>query len=83
MIVTYGRKCPKGFLPAASVETEAEAEELLSRTCELVTTGKERRPAYIARELEQEQTLLNLYTFGARLEAEYQKMLAEEDGKRS
>lgn len=33
--------------------------------------------AWMAQELHDEQTLVNLYKFGARLEAEYQKMLAE------
>ncbi len=31
----------------------------------------------MAKELETEQTVENLHAFGARLEAEYQKMLAE------
>jgi len=34
---------------------------------------------YMAPELHDEQTLDNLYAFGARLEAEYQKMLKETD----
>lgn len=61
----------------ASVSTEAEAEELLSRCCERVTTGLELKLGYLAPELEHEQTLDNLYAFGARLEREYQRMKAE------
>lgn len=77
MIVTYGRRCPKGFLPVTSVDTEGEAEELLSRCCELVTYGPDRKIGYLARELEKEQTLKNLYAFGERLEAEYRRMKGE------
>jgi hypothetical protein len=64
-------------LPAASVETEADAVELISRCCEFVITGPDLRPGWLAPELEAKQTIENLYTFGARLEAEYQKMLKE------
>lgn len=77
MIVTYGRKCPKGFLPAASVNTEEEAEELLSRCCERVWITADNRAGYVAPELEHSQTLENLYKFGARLETAYQQMLKE------
>jgi hypothetical protein len=77
VVVTYGRRCPKGYLPAASVETEADAEELLRRCCETVYVRSEGRTGYVARELEREQTLDNLRAFGARLEAEYQKMLKD------
>lgn len=64
-----------------SVNTEEDARELLSRCCEPVTYGPERTPGYLAQELEQKQTLSNLYAFGRRLDAEYRKMLAErEDG---
>jgi hypothetical protein len=75
--VTYGPKCPEGSLPVGSVETEADAEELLSRCCEIVTHGPKREFGYLAQELEKEQTLENLYAFGAKLEREYQKMLKE------
>lgn len=74
MIVTYGRRCPEGHLPVASTETEAEAQELIARCCEQVFIASEGRTGYIAPELEREQTLDNLYAFGARLEAEYQRM---------
>lgn len=77
MIVTYGHRYPKGFLPAASVETEADAELLLERCCEPVYIESTQTFGYIASELEKEQTIANLYAFGARLEAEYQKILAE------
>lgn len=60
-----------------SVETEEDAERLLARTCERVTTGPDRKMAWLAPELEWEQSIENLYAFGARLEAEYLKMLEE------
>lgn len=77
----FGRKPPRGHLIAASVDTEQEAKQLISRCCEPVTYGPQRKPGFLAQELEREQTLDNLYAFGARLEAEYQKMLAEKEGK--
>jgi hypothetical protein len=73
--------CPSGHLPAGSVETEADAEELIARCCERVIVTEEHREAWMAQELHDEQTLENLYKFGARLEAEYQKMLAERANK--
>jgi hypothetical protein len=77
VVVTYGRRCPPGFLPAASVETEEDARELIERCCEMVTVGPSREVGFVAPELEEEQTLENLYAFGARLEKEYQTMLKE------
>lgn len=59
-----------------SVDTKEEAEELLAMSCELVTYGKDYKVGYLARELEQEQTLENLYAFGRRLKANYRKMKA-------
>ena len=79
MIVTCGRRCPKGYLPAGSVETEEEAHELIARCCEQVYVTSENRMAWMAQELHAEQTIENLYKFGARLEVEYQKMLAEKE----
>lgn len=79
MVVTFGRRCPKGYLPAGSVNTEEEAQALIERCCEPVWIDQENRPGFIAPELEQEQTLDNLYAFGERLEAEYQKMLKEKE----
>lgn len=64
-------------MPVASVDTEEEAQELIARCCELVWVDSENRAGYLAPELEQEQTLENLYAFGARLEKEYQAMLQE------
>jgi hypothetical protein len=64
-------------LPAGSVDTEEEAEQLLARTCQRVWIADEGRLGWLAPELEREQTLPNLYAFGARLEAEYQRMIAE------
>lgn len=57
-----------------SVDTEEEAEELISRCCELVTYGPTYEIGYLAQELEKDQTLENLYAFGERLNSEYQKM---------
>ncbi len=73
--MTYGRRCPKGSLPIFSVETEEEAEALISRCCEQVWIGPEHTElAWLAQELETEQTLENLYAFGKRLAAEYARM---------
>lgn len=46
----------------------------MSRCCELVTYGAKREVGYLAQELEKEQTLENLASFGKRLDAEYRKM---------
>lgn len=78
MIVTYGTVCPKGHLPVYSVNTELEAQQLIARCCEMVWVGREKRLGYIALELEDEQSLENLYSFGRRLDAEYHKMKEEE-----
>lgn len=66
----FGRKCPKGFLPIFSVNTEREAEMLLALACPRTDDGK----AYFALELREEQTLLNLYAFGRRLRGLYPKV---------
>lgn len=61
MIVTYGRRCPPGFLPVYSVDTEEEAERLL------VHLPSNWRGEKVADELAHEQTLENLAAFGDRL----------------
>lgn len=66
--------CPKGLLPVYSVDTELEAQQLIARCCEMVWVSSEKRLGYVAQELEHEQTLENLYSFGCRLAAEYKKM---------
>lgn len=81
MIVTYGRRCPQGYLPAASVETEDEARALIARCCERVYVTTIAREEWMAQELHIEQTLENLYAFGARLEAEYLQMKEEQESK--
>ena len=53
---------PSGSLPAYSVDTEAEAEALLTLSCE-----RNYQSQYVARELVQNQTLENLASFGQRL----------------
>ena len=73
----YGRSCPRGTLPVFSVNTNDEAEKLLSRCCERVTYGTDYKVGYIAAELEENQTLANLYAFGDRLAAEYKRMMDE------
>lgn len=45
----------------------------------MVTYGENKTVGYLAPELEHNQTLDNLYKFGARLEAEYQKMLRQRE----
>lgn len=58
----FGPKCPLGFLPIFSVNTEDEAKALLLLACPTTYDG-----AYFAPELRTEQTLPNLYAFGDRL----------------
>jgi hypothetical protein len=79
VVVTFGRTCPAGYLPAFSVDTEDEAKELIVRCCEAVWVRDEHGGhfGFIAQELEQEQTLERLYSFGRRLAAEYSLMRSE------
>jgi hypothetical protein len=67
-VVRYGRTCPEGFLPIFSVETEDEAERLLTAACKRGRDGD-----FIAPELVHNQTLENLYSFGDRLRGIYGK----------
>mgnify|MGYP001566969360 CR=1 FL=1 len=72
----FGRTVPidKGFLPAFSVNTEAEARDLLILTCPTNINGE-----YIAPELAEEQTLDNLYAFGERLKRGYAMLNARRE----
>lgn len=60
---------PKGFLPAFSVDTEEEAQKLLTLVCLTNVNGE-----FVAPELTREQTLENLWDFGTRLEMGYKFM---------
>lgn len=67
----FGRGAlPDGFLPVFSVDTEEEAEKLLVMTCPRDRVTGE----FVARELQHEQTLENLYAFGDRLRVAYKRM---------
>lgn len=63
----FGTKCPPGFLPIFSVNTEAEARALLTLACPMTDDGA----AYFVPELAAHQTLDNLYAFGERLRGIY------------
>lgn len=58
----YGRNVPNGFLPVFSVDTEKEAERLLTYACQRNLYGE-----FLARELMEKQTLTNLQKFSDRL----------------
>ena len=58
----FGTECPEGFLPAFSVGSESEAEQLLTLACHTDRESGE----YIAEELQTEQTLDKLEAFGDR-----------------
>jgi len=75
VVVRFGSKCPPGFLPVYSVDTKEEAQQLLVAACERNVDGE-----FVARELAHEQTLDNLYSFGARLKAIHE---AIQDRKRN
>ena len=66
----FGRKCPNGFLPIFSVNTEEEARALLLAACPRNLAGE-----FVAPELAEEQTLPNLYAFGKRLRGVYRRLL--------
>lgn len=65
----YGRTPEPGFLPIYSVDTEQEAHDLLVVSCSRDVSGQ-----FVAHELTEEQTLENLYAFGARLEENHRKL---------
>lgn len=65
----YGRTVEKGFLPVYSVDSEEDAERLLTFACETNVYGE-----YLAKELAYEQTLDGLEKFGARLESLHEMM---------
>lgn len=68
-MVRFGQKCPDGFLPVFSVDTEDEARQLLTLACPRNMDGE-----FVARELAEEQTLGNLTAFGQRLAELYERM---------
>lgn len=63
---------PEGSLPVFSVDTEEEAEALLTAACPLNHKGE-----YYAPELAREQTLENLDKFSERLQVLSQSMAKE------
>ncbi len=69
-MVRFGPKCPKGFLPVFSVNTAAEAEDLLILACPRNDAGE-----FVAPDLAQEQSLENLYKFGDRLRKAYEFLI--------
>ena len=70
-MVGYGRSTPEGSLPVYSVATEAEAQELLVMACPTNDEG-----SFVAPDLIQEQTLVNLEKFSLRLDR-YHEILVE------
>lgn len=62
MQVSVSETLPKGHLPVFSMDTELEAEALVVATCPTGYDGK-----HYARELAEEQTLLNLAKFSDKL----------------
>lgn len=68
----YGPKVPEGSLIAYSVDTEEEADTLVTLACPTNLDNE-----YFAPELAEEQTLENLYAFGFRLESLHNMILAK------
>ena len=64
-MVGFGRSCPNGSLPVFSVDTEAEAKQLLIMACPRNRAGSQ---DFFAPELAEEQTLENLRKFSDRLQ---------------
>jgi hypothetical protein len=59
------------------VDTEEEAVKLIEECCEPVFITSKQRFGFVAPELENEQTIENLYAFGRRLETAYKAMKGE------
>lgn len=72
MVVTYGRKCPEGFLPVFSVDSEQEAIDLLTLTCPKNAMGQ-----WFSRELAMNQSLETLDSFSDTLHEAYELMKLE------
>lgn len=72
-----GRTCPRGHLPVFSVGDEEEAQELLVLACPRNLDGE-----FVAEELAREQTLDNLFAFGARLARLHDEVLVPNGGCR-
>ena len=70
----YGRTAEPGFLPIYSVDSAAEANDLLIAACERNLEGE-----FVARELAQDQSLENLYTFGDRLRDVHRRIKARRE----
>ena len=62
MVVGFGTVVPDGHLPVFSTDTEEQARRLLIAAC-----GTNIKREFIAKELAQEQTLVNLQAFSERL----------------
>lgn len=62
-MVGFGRSCPEGHLPVFSVPTEEDAKKLLVFICPRSVNNQ-----FVAPELTEEQTLLNLRKFSDRLQ---------------
>jgi hypothetical protein len=75
--VRYGRSVPisEGFLPVFSVDTEEEAQRLLTLTCPVNMAGE-----FVAPELAREQTLENLEAFSDRLQRGWDLMQRNKKG---
>lgn len=69
--MSVGTTLPPGHLPVFSVDTEEEALSLVTLTCPTGFDGK-----HYARELAEEQTLLNLSKFSDRLAEGHARLVA-------
>jgi hypothetical protein len=67
--VGFGPDLPDGYLPVFTVNTAAEAQELIVLCCPRDLGGH-----YYARELAEEQTLENLQRFSDRLQQGWEHM---------
>lgn len=73
----FGRSLPRGHLPVFSVADETEAHELIVLACPTNYRGE-----YFAPELAREQTVKNLFAFGARLKKLHDEVLVPSGGCR-
>ena len=62
----FGRTVPKGFLPVYSVDTEEQAEQLLTAACQTNIDGD-----FVAEELARDQKVETLVGFSDKLHSVY------------
>jgi hypothetical protein len=76
--VRFGPKCPDGFLPVFSTDTEEEAKRLLVLCCDTNLDGE-----FVARELVMKRDLDSLEAFSDRLQRGWDFLMAADKNRKN